>query len=91
MVRMFLELFSRNVPMLYRCLGVAADGGPCLYMVSGSPHLRNARSTQVPQVSPWQENGNLLDYVRMNPTANKEHLVSYVTSVRGDGASLVAI
>ena len=36
------------------------------------------RSIQAPQVSPWQENGNLLVYVKNNPAANKNDLVSYI-------------
>ena len=60
--------------------GIVTDLGPRLYMVSGSPRVRKYEVDQIPQVSPWQENGNLLTYVKNTPGVNKNHLVSCVVS-----------
>jgi len=34
----------------------------------------------MPQVLPWEENRNLLEYVKKNPKANKNYLVGDVSS-----------
>ena len=52
-------------------------------MVSGVFKPENARSVQFPQVSPWQENGNLLAYIKKTPRPNKSYLVGTTTGHQG--------